>query len=743
MVTVRRVVPWKRDVDVPPDEFQILLDVFSDAHPDSSVELIERAYKRSFELHSGQVRKSGEPYFLHPLAVARIVAEQGMDDVSLAAALLHDAVEDTEVGLDGIVEEFGEEVAAIIDGCTKVDRIEFDTKEQQQAATLRKMMIAVAKDVRVLIIKLADRLHNMRTIAVLPVWKQQRTATETMAVYAPLAHRLGMTSLKSQLEDLSFAAMHPKWFGEIDYLVAQQDPERELLISQVSGEMQDLLDKAGIKAQVTGRPKHLYSIYEKMVLKRREFDEIYDLVGVRIIAQDVADCYRALGAVHAARRPVQGRFKDFIAMPKFNLYQSLHTTVVGPQGTPIEVQIRTPEMHARAEFGVASHWSYKDGSGSRDEDLAWLNRIADYTADDADPGVFLTNLQSDLSKEEVLVFTPKGRIVSLEAGATPVDFAYAIHTEIGDQCIGAEVNRQRVSLDHELVPGDTVKIVTNSAADHGPSEDWLEFVTTHKARTAIRRWHLRDHREDLKASGWESLEAPLRDAGLSMGEIEASTTLDWVAGVMNFTDRDTLLSALGDGHVAPKAVVSRIEAALKGGAQQDSQDERVSRSLFQTTRESAPSTKSKGVGVHVEGLEDVWVRLSKCCRPVPPDQIMGFHTRGRGVSVHRSDCANAVSLASHKEDKLIDVEWDAAYVSSFVASIEVKAFDRHHLLAEVAGRVSDQEVNILSSSTRTGEDHVTLLKFEFELGDIAQLDSVLRSVRSVKGVYSAARSTEG
>lgn len=756
MVSVRRVVPWKRDLDVPPDEFQILLDVFTERHPTRSTDLIEKAYKRSFEAHSGQIRKSGEPYFLHPLAVARIVAEQGMDEVSIAAALLHDAVEDTELALEEIEADFGADVAYVVDGCTKVDRLQFDSKEAQQAETLRKMMVAVARDVRVLIIKLADRLHNMRTLAVLPVWKQHRTANETMAVYAPLAHRLGMTSLKSQLEDLSFAAMHPKWFAEIDFLVAQRDPERDVLLTQVSSLVKEELNDAGIKAYVTGRPKHLYSIYQKMVLKRKAFDEIYDLVGIRIIAEDVAGCYGALGAVHNAWTPVSGRFKDFIAMPKFNLYQSLHTTVVGPSGIKLDVQIRTRDMHARAEFGVASHWIYKGNGETAETELAWLQRISEFTAEDGDAAAFLTNLQLDLGKDEVLVFSPKGRIVTLEAEATPVDFAYAIHTEIGHNCIGAVVNDEPVALDVKLVAGDTVKIVTSSSAAEatGPSEEWLRFVVTHKAENAIRRWHAREERADVVSTGRDMLEKVLRAEGFPSEQVLDSSTLDRVATDMGYSDREVLLSAVGEEHVTARAVVSRVSRALKGVEDREEstdessaasesapsdEGERVSRSLFSSSPRVTTRDRRRSVGVHVEGFENEWVRLSKCCRPVPPDQIIGFHTRGRGVSVHRTDCTNAVSLQSQQQDKLIDAEWDAAYMSSFVASIEVRAFDRSHLLADVASCMSEQEVNIVAAQIRMGADHVTSMQIDFELGDVAQLDSVLREVRKVDGVYSAAR----
>jgi len=738
MSTVRRVVPWKRNLQVDHEDHQILLDEFATHNPTASADLIERAYEKSRHAHSGQVRKSGEPYFVHPLAVARIVAEQRMDDQSIAAALLHDAVEDTEVSLAQITDDFGAEVAAIIDGCTKVDRLQFNSKEEQQAATLRKMMVAVAKDVRVLIIKLADRLHNMRTIGVLPVWKQQRTAKETMQVYAPLAHRLGMQSLRTQLEDLSFAAMHPKWYGEIDHMVAARDPERELYLTLVSGMVDQAMGQAAIQAQVTSRPKHLYGIYEKMVLKHREFDDIYDLVALRLICNDVKDCYGALGAIHSMWHPIQGRFKDFIAMPKFNLYQSLHTTVKGPKGMPMEVQIRTEEMHNRAEFGVAAHWTYKENGDSSSE-LAWLQRISEYSDAEADPSVFMHNLQLDLERDEVLVFSPKNRIVTMPVGATPVDFGYSIHTEIGHRAIGARIDGVTAGLDTVLESGQTVEIIVASDEEQGPSQEWLDFVVTERAIQHIRRWHAREERQDNAAQGQELLLAELRKAGLPGSEVMQSSTLETVAKAMSYPDQSSMLGAVAEGNVSLKAVASRVERALKGSDSAD--DERVSRSLFVTRERAEEDDRKSSVGVHVEGLDDVWVRLSKCCRPVPPDSIMGFHTRGRGVSVHRSDCANAVSLRSQQMDKLIDVEWDAAG-ASFVASVEVRAFDRRGLLRDVAEVLSHQDVNILRSESRTRMgDHVTTMQFDFELGDLAQLDSVLRTVRRVDGVYSAYRMT--
>jgi len=706
MVTVERVVPWRRDLISPADDLADILAVFCDRHVGRSTDLIEAAYLRSLDAHDGQFRKSGEPYIQHPLAVAQIVAEQGLDDVSIASALLHDAVEDTDVGLSDVESEFGVEVAAIIDGCTKVDRLQFDSKEAQQAATMRKMLVAVAKDVRVLIIKLADRLHNMRTIAVLPEFKQHRTGRETLHIFAPLANRLGMQELKSQLEDLAFASLHPKWYAEIDHMVSTRDSERELLLHQVIGSVESSLAEVDISADITGRPKHLWSIYEKMVVKGRSFEDIYDLFGIRVIVDDVTTCYAALGQMHAVFKPVQGRFKDYIAMPKFNLYQSLHTTVVAHQGKPVEVQLRTHEMHQRAEYGVAAHWSYK--AGSDQQNLSWLKSMGE-----------LQDLKTDLGQEEVLVFTPEGEIVTLTVGATPVDFAYSIHTELGHATVGAKVNGRLVSLDTRLTSGDTVEIFRSKSETAGPSQDWLKFVATQRASSKIRQWQSRERREDAIAAGRDDLTTTLRRQGLPIHE--------------------AMFGAIGEGHLSPNAVVSRIEKTLRRGDPDD--EERVSSTALVPSKQAARKDRD-GVGVHGEGLDDVWVRLSKCCTPVPPDDIMGFITRGRGVSVHRSDCANAVSLAAGHDERVIDVEWDVAGAGSFVGSIELRALDRPSLLSDVAQVIAEHDLNIISSSTRTGSDRMTVMGFELELGDRAQLESVLRRMRKIDSVYEARRAME-
>ena len=728
-----RTLSWRRQFADAPDELAPLVAAYRRRHPKADLGVIERAYAAASRAHVDQIRKSGEAYISHPVAVATIVADLGLDDVTVAAALLHDAVEDTGVTLEDVSREFGPEVAAIVDGVTKLDRVRFDSREAQQAASMRKMLVAMAKDWRVLIIKLADRLHNMRTIAAMPEFKQKRTAQETLDIYAPLAHRLGIQDIKWQLEDLAFATLHPKPYAEIEQMVAQRAPEREIYLTQVLEEVKGRLDQNGIEADVTGRPKPLWSIYEKMVVRGKEFDDIFDLVGIRVLVDSVKDCYAALGTIHATWKPVQGRFKDYIAMPKFNLYQSLHTTVVAPQGKPLEVQIRTWEMHQRAEYGIAAHWGYKEKASPAD--IAWLNRIVDWQRETDDPAEFLKNLKLDLEQDEVFVFTPKGKVVTLPVGATPVDFAYAIHTEVGHRCIGARVNGRLSPLDSQLHSGDTVEIFTSKVPSAGPSRDWLKIVATPRARNKIRQWFSRERREDAIENGRDELVKAMRKEGLPVQKVASSQALVSIAASMNYLDLDSLHAAIGDGHVSARSVAQRLARELRGGDHEEQ--------LPATVRQPRRQRRDTSAGVHVEGLDDVMVRLSRCCTPVPGDEILGFVTRGRGVSVHRSDCANAVSLATGQIDRVIDVEWDRESKGTFVASIEIKALDRSRLLADVTRSLSEHYVNILASTSQTGADRVSTMRFDFELADPAHLDSLLTSVKRIDSIYDAYRVLPG
>jgi len=728
VATVERVLPWRRQVQTA-DALTPLLTAFRSRHPRNDTALIVAAYERAAAAHDGQLRNSGEAYISHPLAVATILAGLGLDDITIAASLLHDAVEDTGVTLEELDREFGPVVSAIVDGVTKLERVRFDSKQAQQAATMRKMLVAMAKDPRVLLIKLADRLHNMRTIAAMPEWKQKRTAQETLDIYAPLAHRFGIQDIKWQLEDLAFAALHPRRYAEIEQMVATRAPEREIYLAQVIDHVNERLAAARIDGQVTGRPKHLYSIYEKMVVKGKEFDEIYDLVGVRVLVESVKDCWAALGAIHGSWTPVQGRFKDYINTPKFNLYQSLHTTVVGPQGKPLEAQIRTWEMHNRAERGIAAHWGYKERASA--SDVAWLQRIVDWSAESTDPAEFLETLKLDLDTDEVFVFTPKGDVVTLPVHATPVDFAYSIHTEVGHRCIGARVNGRLVPLDSELVSGDSVEVFTSKVPSAGPSRDWLKIVVTPRARNKIRQWFSRERREDAIESGREDLTRALRKEGLPVQKLSSSAMLLGVAEAMNYTDLDALHAAIGENHVSAQSIAQRVARELRGGEHE--------LQLPTTARQPRRPSGRQGIGVHVEGLDDLMVRLSRCCTPVPGDEIVGFVTRGRGVTVHRSDCSNAAALAAGEVGRMIEVEWDRERAGSFTAAVELKALDRTRLGVDVWRVISDHHLNILRSETITSADRISRMRFEFELADPAHLDSVLAALKRVDSVYDAYR----
>ena len=737
MATVDRVLPWRRHHEsAASTDLTPLLASYRRHHPKARVDTINRAYHMAAEAHRAQTRSSGESYINHPLAVAKIVADIGLDETSIVAALLHDAVEDTEIILADVEQHFGSDVAWIVDGVTKLERIRFDSREAQQAATMRKMLVAMAKDLRVLVIKLADRLHNMRTLAGMPVEKQHRVAQETLDIYAPLAHRLGIQEIKQELEDLSFAGLHPKRYAELDYLVATRTPERDVYLAQAVSELRLRLKELGIEAEITGRGKHLWSVYEKMVVKGREFDEIFDIVAVRVIVDSIKDCYAALGSIHGRWRPVVGRFKDYIAMPKFNLYQSLHTTVIGPEGRPIEVQIRTRDMHQRAELGVAAHWAYKgDGNTS---DIDWLNRIIDWQAEVTDPAQFMHNLKTDLEHDEVFVFTPKGKVITLPVGSTPVDFAYAVHTEVGHRCIGAKVNGRLVSLDDSLGSGDTCEIFTSKVETAGPSQDWLGFVASHRAQNKIKQWFSRERRDDMIAQGRDDLADEFRREGLPVQKIWNSEQFAEVIVEHSYTDVDTFLAAIGEHHVSARGVAQRIGRLFRSG----DLPEQLPTTVFEPRRRHDDG--SGAAGVHVEGLDDVMVRLANCCTPVPGDDITGYITRGRGVSVHRHDCANAMSLAQDQAARMIEVEWDGDRREElYTAGVEVVALDRSRLLRDVANAVGEQGVNITRCETIVGDDRVAKMRFEFEMSSAAQLGSVLNTIKRIDAVYDVHRIVPG
>jgi GTP pyrophosphokinase len=707
---------------------------FNEHHEDGDVELIRRAGIAAINAHEGQLRRTGEPYVTHPIAVAGIAADLGLDEITIAAALLHDAVEDTGVTTQWLEVEFGAQVAAVVDGVTKLDRLEFDSKEAQQAATIRKMFIAMAQDWRVLLIKLADRLHNMRTISVMPMHRQRAIAQETLDVYAPLAHRLGVQQVKWQLEDLSFATLHPKRYAEIEQMVAARQPERETYLSEVMETLSKKLAEFGIAAEIRGRPKHFWSIYEKMVVGGKEFDDIFDLVGLRLIVEEERDCWAALGAIHALWSPVQGRFKDYINSPKFNLYQSLHTTVIGPRGKSVEVQVRTQEMHRRAEFGVAAHWSYKEGATAKE--VAWMQRLADVEEEENDPIAFLEALKLDLGQDEVYLFTPKGRVIALIEGATPIDFAYAVHTEVGHRCVGAKVNGRLVPLDTVLRSADVVEIVTSKNDNAGPSRDWLSIAQSSRAKSKIRQWFQRERRDDAIEGGREELTKALRREGLPIATSLSSSALDAVIKALGLEDRDALFMSIDSDQISALAVVQRLDRELRGGDAEQ----------MPTTVTKAPRTSRstrRTAGVYVEGLDDVMIHLARCCSPVPGDSIMGFITQGRGVSVHRDDCSNAVALAQRLGERIIDVEWDGSAGGQYRAVLEIMAFDRSRLLLDVSKVVAEYHLNIISSSSTTSGARIVRMVFDVELADPTHLSSLLAALKGVDGVFDAFRQLPG
>ena len=726
-------------------------------HPDEDLSILERAYRRAVIQHSSQRRKSGEPYIIHPLAVAQILADLGMGPLVVAAGLLHDTVEDTDYTLDECRAEFGDTVTGLVDGVTKLSKMEYG--DSAQAETIRKMVVAMSRDVRVLVVKLADRVHNARTWRYVKQSNAQKKARETLDVYAPLANRLGMNAIKTELEELSFKVLYPKIYNEIVVLVARRAGQRDVYLAQILAEINEDLDAQHIKAYVTGRPKDYFSIYQKMIVRGHDFANIYDLVGVRIIVDTIRDCYAALGAVHARWSPVPGRFKDYIAMPKLNMYQSLHTTVVGPGGKPVEIQIRTWDMHRRAEFGIAAHWKYKENGqagralsapdksdlkrGSDDnqelsetDNLKWIQQLADWTSETPDSNEFLGSLKEDLGAAEVYVFTPKGKIVSLPANATPVDFAYAVHTEVGHRTMGARVNGRLVPLDTKLENGDTVEVLTSKSDNAGPSRDWLSFVKSPKARNKIRQWFSKERRTEAIEEGRDELTRAMRKRNLPIGTPLTTQALVGVADELNFPNPDAVFAAIGDGQISTQNVI----AHLVKDAGSDEVDEEVEQEALPLRAVENAKKKTGSLGVSVKGVDDVWVKLARCCMPVPGDRIVGFITRNQGVSVHRADCQNMIDLQRRQPERVVDVAWTSTK-GLFMVRIQVEALDRQHLLSDVTRVLADHGVNILSGSQATGSDRVAISQFSFEMADPQHLNRLLAAVRKIDGVFDVYRVT--
>jgi GTP pyrophosphokinase len=719
-----------------PELINPVLAEFRLHHPGIDVGEIEKAYQTSKSAHEGQLRKSGDAYITHPVAVAGILASLGMDKATIIAALLHDTVEDTPYNLEKLRKDFGDEIANLVDGVTKLDKLTYG--ESAEAETVRKMVVAMSRDIRVLVVKLADRLHNARTWQFVSQDSAQRKARETIDIYAPLAHRLGMNAVKWELEDLSFKTLEPKKFEEIGRLIAERNPMREKMTQEVVTTLSNDLHRDGIVAEVTGRQKHYFSVYQKMVVRGREFNDIYDLVGVRVLVDNVRDCYAVLGSIHARWSPVPGRFKDYIAMPKFNLYQSLHTTVIGPNGKALEIQIRTNEMHARAEFGIAAHWKYKQGekNATNTPEMLWLQQLHAWQQETQDPSEFLDALRFDLGSPEVYVFTPKGKVVALPGGSTPVDFAYTVHTEIGNKTVGAKVNGRLVPLDTKLTNGDVIEVVTNKNPQAGPSRDWLNFVKSARARNKIKAWFTRERREEAIDAGRESIARQMRKAGLPLQKIFAGQSLLELAHDLRYPDIDSLYAAVGDGHISAAAVIDKLQALL--GVEDSHPEPTMDIGDLPTNEVVSRRTSS---AIEVEGIEDVIVKLARCCTPVPGDAIMGFVTRGNGVSVHRTDCVNAEDLQRHQGDRIVRVKWLEGASSIFLVNIQVEALDRARLLSDVTRALSDAQVNILNAAVSTSKDRIAVSRFTFEMADATHLDSVLAAVRQVEGVYDVYRIT--
>ncbi|WP_454118835.1 RelA/SpoT family protein [Microbacterium lacticum] len=716
-----------------------LVKIVRTHHPKGDVAIIERAYQTASRAHASQKRQSGEPYITHPLAVAQILADLGLGPRAIAAALLHDTVEDTDYSLEQLTADFGDEVAMLVDGVTKLDKVKYG--DAAQAETVRKMIVAMSKDIRVLLIKLADRLHNARTWGFVPPEKAAKKATETLEIYAPLANRLGIQAVKSELEDLSFAVLHPKLFAEIDSLVKQRTPQREEYVHTVIDAVESDLRDLRIRGKVVGRPKQLYSVYQKMVVRGREFDDIYDLIGIRVLVATVRDCYAVLGSIHARWTPIPGRFKDYIATPKFNLYQSLHTTVIGPGGRTVEIQIRTNEMHQQAEYGVAAHWKYKErmagktpATKSVDADMAWLAHISDWQAETADPGEFLDSLRFEIGAKEVYVFTPKGRVIGLPAGGTPVDFAYAVHTEVGHRTMGAKVNGRLVPLETPLNSGDVVEVFTSKNPDAGPSQDWLTFVKSTRARNKIRGWFTKERREESVEQGKDAIARAMRRQNLPLQRLMNQDSFTDVAHQLRYEDVTALYAAVGEGHVSTQSVIEKVTALVS------SQEDTATGPIEIPHVGRSKALRGGDSGVLVRGAPDILVKLAKCCTPVPGDEIVGFVTRGSGVSVHRADCTNVRSLMDDSE-RMIDVSWAPTTKSVFLVHIQVEALDRSGLLSDITRVLSEHHVNILSASVQTNDDRLALSRYVFEMGDIVHLDRVLNAVRRIDAVYDVYRVT--
>ncbi|WP_434656110.1 RelA/SpoT family protein [Thermoanaerobacterium thermosaccharolyticum] len=700
---------------------------------ENDINLIFKAYDYALKAHKGQYRNSGEPYIVHPVEVAMILTNLELDVSTIASGLLHDVIEDTSITYDDIKNEFGQEIADLVDGVTKLGMIEYKSKVEQQAENMRKMLIAMAKDIRVIMIKLADRLHNMRTLKYLSEEKQKEKAQETLEIYAPIAHRLGMSMIKWELEDLSLRYLHPDDYYSLVEKVAKKRKEREESIKELIDKLKEKLNEIGIKAEVDGRPKHFYSIYKKMKQQNKTFEQIYDLMAVRVIVNTVKDCYGTLGAVHTLWKPMPGRFKDYIAMPKPNMYQSLHTTVIGPKGEPFEIQIRTWDMHRTAEYGIAAHWKYKEGKSYEDEfdaKLSWLRQLLEWQRELKDAKEFMETLKIDLFTDEVYVFTPKGDVISLPAGSTPVDFAYSIHTEIGHRLNGARVNGKIVPIDYELKNGDIVEILTTTNSDRGPSRDWLQIVKSSQAKNKIRQWFKKEKREENIERGEEIFYRELKRHGIQQSQLKGDI-MESVLRKLNMHSEEDLFAAIGFGGLALNQIIPRIKEELK---LIESEDKKQNTPIAEIKKKP----KIGGMGVIVKGEDNVMVRFSKCCSPVPGDEIVGYVTKGRGVSIHRKDCPNIKDYVYDK-NRIVEVEWDQGKNIAYQADIQIMANDRYGLLTDVTSILADIKISVRAVNARTTKDNVAIINLTLEITSREQLEKIMNKLKALDGVTDVYR----
>jgi GTP diphosphokinase / guanosine-3',5'-bis(diphosphate) 3'-diphosphatase len=722
---------------------QKLLDKIADYKLDVNLEIIERAYNLAEKAHKDQFRDSGEPYIVHPIEVAIILVELGMDSYTICAALLHDVVEDTSYTYDNIVEYFNKEIANLVDGVTKLGKIEYKSKEEQQAENIRKMLIAMAKDVRVILIKLADRLHNMRTIKYRPAEKQRATAQETLDIYAPLAHRLGISKVKWELEDLSFRYLKPEDYYELVNMIATKRTEREAMVVQIVKELGEKLKQSGIDADIDGRPKHLYSIYRKMYYKSKTFDQIFDLLAVRVVVNSIKDCYGALGTAHTLWKPIPGRFKDYIAMPKPNMYQSLHSTVIGPGGQPFEIQIRTWEMHRTAEYGIAAHWKYKEGINDTEieEKLEWIKDMVDYQKETKDAAEFMETIKLDLFSDEVFVFTPKGTVVDLPINSTPIDFAYRIHTDVGNKCVGAKVNGKMVPLDYKLNTGEIVEVVTSSTA-RGPSRDWLNIAKSSQAKSKIKQWFKKTYKEENLEKGRDSFEKEIKRQGLIYDEVMKLEHLEVALKRFNFPTADDMYAAIGSGALTAAQAVMRIKEEIRKNDVVKEDPLKAIEKQIEKQNENKKQIKSenKKPGINIKGEKDILVRFAKCCNPVPGDDVIGFITKGRGVSIHRQDCKNFANLAAVEPERVVDANWTGDHSANFLADVQIEAIDRPGLISEITTVLSDSKTMIRVINARTDKNQSAVINLTLQIGDIDALEKIMKNMRKIAGISDVYRS---